>query len=171
MPQPKRPVRWPILTANRPIATGLGPEANATLRVLAWVDRVSQRCLDDFSKAYRREVELTSYSSMAEALATLRQGRDRFDVFMGAPTNQIGNLVGKALIQPLNHSYIPNIGEAWPVYTDPYYDSGWQYTVPYSIFTTGIAWRKDHDRPRPVRAGQRLGVAVARGEQGQDGDP
>ncbi len=144
LPQPKRPVRWPILTANRPIASGLVPEANATLRVFAWADRVSQRCLDDFSRAYRCEVELTSYTSMTQALSALRHGRDRFDVFMGAPTDQIGNLVGKALIQPLNHSYIPNIREAWPVYTDPYYDSRWQYTVPYSVFTTGIAWRKDH---------------------------
>jgi spermidine/putrescine transport system substrate-binding protein len=63
---------------------------------------------------------------------------------MGAPTDLIGPLVGRALIQPLNHSYIPNIREAWPVYKDPYYDSRWQYTVPYSVFTTGIAWRKDH---------------------------
>jgi len=29
------------------------------------------------------------------------------------------------------------------VYTDPYYDSHWQYTVPYTAYTTGIAWRKD----------------------------
>ena len=31
----------------------------------------------------------------------------------------------------------------WPVFADPYYDSHWQYTVPFSIYTTGIAWRKD----------------------------
>src|SRR6266487_1309181 len=24
-----------------------------------------------------------------------------------------------------------------------FYDQGWQYTVPYTIYTTGIAWRKD----------------------------
>jgi spermidine/putrescine transport system substrate-binding protein len=63
---------------------------------------------------------------------------------MGAPTHLIGTLVGRSVIQPLNHSYIPNIREAWRVYTDPYYDSHWQYTVPYTAYTTGIAWRKDH---------------------------
>ena len=135
---------WPILTANRPIADGLRPEANATLKVFAWENRVSQRCLDDFSRTYRCEVELTSYTSMMQALATVRRGRDRFDVFMGAPANMIGSLVGKAVIQPLNHGYIPNIEEAWSFFTDPYYDSHWLYTVPYSVFTTGIAWRKDH---------------------------
>ena len=25
----------------------------------------------------------------------------------------------------------------------PFYDQGWQYTTPYSIYTTGMAWRKD----------------------------
>jgi spermidine/putrescine transport system substrate-binding protein len=144
IPQPKRPIMWPILTANRPVADGLRPEANATLKVFAWENRVSQRCLDDFARAYRCEVELTSYASMAQALGTVRRGRDRFDVFMGAPTNMIGILVRNAMIQPLNHSYIQNIREAWPLFTDPYYDSHWLYTVPYSVFSTGISWRKDH---------------------------
>jgi spermidine/putrescine transport system substrate-binding protein len=142
--QPRRSVMWPILTYNRPIAGGLRPEANSTLRIFAWQNRVSRRCLDDFSKAHRCEVELTSYTSMGEALAALRRGSGRFDVFMGAPTNLIGSLAINAVIQPLNQNYIPNISEAWPMFTDPYYDSHWLYTVPYSVFTTGIAWRKDH---------------------------
>jgi spermidine/putrescine transport system substrate-binding protein len=144
LPQPKRPVLWPILAANKPIAGGQIPEANATLKVLAWAHRIGHRCLDDFMKANRCEVELTSYTSMTHALSILRRRKGQFDVFMGAPTDLVGRLVGRAVIQPLNHSYIPNIREAWPIYNDPYYDSHWQYTVPYSVFTTGIAWRKDH---------------------------
>jgi spermidine/putrescine transport system substrate-binding protein len=135
---------WPISAANKPIADGRLPEANATLKVFGWVNRVSQRCLDDFSRTYRCGVELTPYSSMTRALRTVAHGRDRFDVFMGAPTDVIGILVGRSLIQPLNHTYIPNIAEAWPVFTDPYYDSHWLYTVPYTVYTTGLAWRKDH---------------------------
>jgi spermidine/putrescine transport system substrate-binding protein len=133
---------WPIAAANKPIAGGQLPEANATLKVFGWAGRVGQRCLDDFSRAYRCRVELTTYASVPEALARVSSGR--FDVFMGAPTHLIGILVGRSIIQPLNHGYIPNISEAWPVYADPYYDSHWQYTVPYTAYTTGIAWRKDH---------------------------
>ena len=48
------------------------------------------------------------------------------------------------LIRPLNHTYIPNITQAWSQYQNPFYDENWQYTVPYTIYTTGIAWRKDH---------------------------
>ncbi len=54
-----------------------------------------------------------------------------------------GTLIGGNLIQPLNHDYIPNIGEVWPTYTNPFYDQQWLYTVPYSIYKTGIGWRKD----------------------------
>ena len=135
---------WPIAAANKSIAGGQRPEAHATLKVFGWAGRVGQRCLDDFSKAYRCRVELTTYSSMTQALARVSRGGDRFDVFMGAPTYLIGILVARSIIQPLNHGYIPNIREAWPVYTNPYYDSHWQYTVPYTAYTTGIAWRKDH---------------------------
>ena len=55
----------------------------------------------------------------------------------------LGQLVAAKLIRPLNHSYIPNMANVWPDYRDPFYDQGWQYTTPYSIYTTGMAWRKD----------------------------
>jgi len=47
-------------------------------------------------------------------------------------------------IRPLNHTYIPNITQVWPEFQDPFYDQSWQYTVPYVVYTTGIAWRTDH---------------------------
>ena len=49
----------------------------------------------------------------------------------------MGQLVEGKLIQPVNHSYIPNISQAWPDFTNPFYDGKWQYTVPYTIYTTG----------------------------------
>ncbi|HYB15834.1 MAG TPA: extracellular solute-binding protein, partial [Streptosporangiaceae bacterium] len=60
-----------------------------------------------------------------------------------------GQVIESKLAQPLNHSYIPNITQAWPDFTNPFYDQGWQYTVPYTIYTTGISWRKDlvHENP------------------------
>jgi spermidine/putrescine transport system substrate-binding protein len=31
----------------------------------------------------------------------------------------------------------------WPEYQDPWYDQGSQYTVPYTVYTTGIGYRAD----------------------------
>ena len=35
------------------------------------------------------------------------------------------------------------MANAWPDYRNPFYDQEWQYTTPYSIYTSGMAWRKD----------------------------
>jgi spermidine/putrescine transport system substrate-binding protein len=83
-------------------------------------------------------------------MAKLRSGQVNFDVFF--PTIDVmGQLVEGKFIQPLNHSYIPNISQAWPDFTNPFYDRKWQYTVPYTIYTTGMAWRKDHVPENPYK--------------------
>ena len=57
--------------------------------------------------------------------------------------DQIGKLVTAKLVQPLNQDYVPNIKNCWPQFTDPWYDLGWQYSVPYTTYTTGVGWRTD----------------------------
>jgi spermidine/putrescine transport system substrate-binding protein len=147
LPRPDHPVRWPT-TGNPPIKSGLPIEPGATLQVYNWVAYINQACVNSFAKKYKCKVEVTTFNTMNEALAKLRAGL-KFDVLMGATVDVLGDLIEGKLIQPLNHSYIPNISQAWPDFHNPYYDLGWQYTVPYTIYTTGIAWRKDlvHENP------------------------
>src|SRR5262249_22783091 len=39
---------------------------------------------------------------------------------------------------------IPNLaGETWPELHSPFYDVGPRYSVPYTVYTTGIGWRND----------------------------
>ncbi len=98
--------------------------------------------IKSFEKKYNCTCQVTTFNTMEEALAKLASGELKFDVFF--PTvSVLGQLIAAKLIRPLNHSYIPNIANAWPDYLNPFYDQGWQYTTPYSIYTTGIAWRKD----------------------------
>jgi len=87
-------------------------------------------------------VQLTTFNTMNEAISKLRSGLS-YDVFMGVTVDVLGQLIESKLIQPLNHSYIPNITQTWPDFTNPFYDQRWRYTVPYTIYTTGISWRKD----------------------------
>ena len=93
-------------------------------------------------------MQVTTFNTMDEAMSKLRSGL-QFDVLMGATVDVLGQLIEGKLVQPLNHSYIPNITQAWPDFTNPFYDQGWQYTVPYTIYTTGMSWRKDlvHENP------------------------
>ena len=148
LPRPRQPVTWPIFHDNKPIKSGLPPEQNATLRIFNWVAYLNPQIMKDFGKKYNCQVQLTTFQNIDEAMAKLRSGQLNFDVFF--PTIDVmGELVYGKMIQPINHSYIPNITQAWPDFTHPFYDGKWQYTVPYTIYTTGIAWRKDHVPENP----------------------
>ena len=141
LPRPNNPVTWPT-AGNKAIASGLAPETGATLQIYNWVAYVNQACVNSFAKKYHCKAEVTTFNTMDEALSKLRSGLS-FDVFMGVTVDVLGQLIESKLIQPLNHSYIPDIVQAWPDFQDPFYDRHWQYTVPYTIYTTGMAWRKD----------------------------
>jgi spermidine/putrescine transport system substrate-binding protein len=151
LPRPSHPVTWPV-TDNAAIKSNLQPEAGATLQVYNWVAYINQTCVNNFAKKYNCKVQVTTFNTMNEALEKLRSGL-KFDVLMGATVDVLGDLIEGQLIQPLNHSYIPNISQAWPDFLNPYYDRGWRYTVPYTIYTTGISWRKDkvHENPYAMR--------------------
>ncbi|HEX5191309.1 MAG TPA: spermidine/putrescine ABC transporter substrate-binding protein [Solirubrobacteraceae bacterium] len=142
LPRPNYPVKWPIASDNKAIASGLQPEKNATLQIYNWVAYINEGTVKDFCKKYNCKYQITTFNTMTEALAKLGTGQLSFDIFF--PTvDVLGQLVEAKMIRPLNHSYIPNIANAWPDFRNPFYDQGWQYTVPYSIYTTGISWRKD----------------------------
>jgi len=142
LPRQNRPITWPLYPDNKPIASGLAPEEGATLRLYNWAAYINESVVKSFCKKYNCKYSLTTYNTMSEALAKLSSGELNFDVFF--PTVAVlGQLVKAKMIRPLNHSYIPNMANAWPDYRNPFYDEGWRYTTPYSIYTTGMAWRKD----------------------------
>jgi spermidine/putrescine transport system substrate-binding protein len=142
LPRRGRPVKWPVYRDNPPIASGRAPERGATLQLYNWVAYVNEKVIHNFCRKYDCRCQVTTFDTIEDALAKLASGELKFDVFF--PTVAVlGRLIAAKQIRPLNHSYIPNIANAWPDYRDPFYDRGWQYSAPYSIYTTGMAWRKD----------------------------
>jgi spermidine/putrescine transport system substrate-binding protein len=152
LPRPNNPVQWPVFAGNTAIKSGLAPEQHATLQIYIWEAYINQDVVNSFAKKYKCKAQITTFNTINEALSKLRNGLT-FDVLVGATPDVLGQLVEGKLAQPLNHSYIPNISQAWADYTNPFYDVGWQYTVPYTIYTTGIAWRKDkvHENPYAMK--------------------
>ena len=77
-------------------------------------------------------------------MAKLSSGAVAFDLIMGLSGSNIDDLIAQQLIQPLNHSYLPNFAKnIWPELQDPFYDRGSRYTVPYVVWSDGIGWRND----------------------------
>jgi spermidine/putrescine transport system substrate-binding protein len=142
LPRQDKPVKWPVYSDNRPIASGMAREEGATLQLYNWVAYINESVIKSFCKKHNCRYSLTTYNTMEEALAKMASGELRVDVFF--PTvDVLGQLIAAKLIRPLNHTYIPNMANAWPDYRNPFYDQEWQYTTPYSIYTSGMAWRKD----------------------------
>jgi spermidine/putrescine transport system substrate-binding protein len=143
LPRQDNPVKWPIFPSNKAIAAGLQPEKNATLQIYNWVAYINEAVIKNFCKKYNCNYSITTFNDMEEAMSKLNSGQLKFDIFF--PTvDVLGQLVLAKMIRPLNHSYIPNMTNTWTDYRSPFYDVDAQYTMPYSIYTTGMAWRKDH---------------------------
>jgi spermidine/putrescine transport system substrate-binding protein len=138
---PSNPVTWP--TAGAPIASGLAPEKNATLKIYNWDAYLNPQVIRNFCKKHNCKSELTTYGTMTEAVEKLSTGQVQADIFFPR-IDVLTQAVRGKLIQPLNHSYIGNYSALWPELKTPFYDVGWRYTVPYTVYTTGITWRKDH---------------------------
>jgi len=142
---PTNRITWPINKNNPPIASGLKPEQGATLRLYNYSDYIDPNALKSFEKKYKASgvtVSVSTFNDEDEALTKLRSGQVAFDIYFPS-YDAIGKLTSSELVQPLNHSYIPNIANVWPQFQNPFYDGEWRYTVPYTIYTTGIGWRSD----------------------------
>jgi spermidine/putrescine transport system substrate-binding protein len=142
---PENPVKWPISTSNSPIASGLKPEQNATLQVYNYTDYLDPAAIKSFQTKYKAsgvKVKLTTFNDEQEMFAKIRAGAVPFDIAFPS-YDFLGKLVVAGLVRPLQHDYITNIKNVWPEFTNPFYDQEWRFTVPYTVYTTGIAWRTD----------------------------
>ncbi|HEX6132157.1 MAG TPA: substrate-binding domain-containing protein, partial [Actinomycetota bacterium] len=123
------------------IESGLEPESGP-LVIYNWEQYIWKKVLDDFGKKYDVEWRYETFYNMEEAIQKMQTGQVEFDVFF--PTiDVVPKLVAAKQLQPLNKDYIPNFTNIWPALQDPFYDAGAQYTVPYTIYHTGLAWRTD----------------------------
>ncbi|HLJ02184.1 MAG TPA: spermidine/putrescine ABC transporter substrate-binding protein [Solirubrobacteraceae bacterium] len=136
------PVTLPIYAGNQAIANGLTPE-KGPLELYNWIAYINPQVITDFEKKYKVKVHLSTFVTIEEAIAKLTSKAVQYDVFW--PTaGYIEELVAGKLVQPINHSYLPNLAaNVWPSLQNPWYDQGSRYTVPYTIYTVGIGWRAD----------------------------
>jgi spermidine/putrescine transport system substrate-binding protein len=151
---PDNPVTLPKV--GKSIADGLQPEKGATLQIYNWDAYMWKPVIQEFCDKYDCDYEWTHFNNMEEAIAKIQTGQLKFDVFF--PTyDQLGTLVSAGYLMRLNKSYIPNLAaNVWNMFQSPFYDQGAQYSVPYTVYTTGIAYRRDtisdpeiHNNPNP----------------------
>lgn len=139
---PQNPVKWDIPNDNKPIADGLAPEKGATLQLYSYADYIAPDAIKSFEDKYATKVAVSTFNDTDEAITKIRGGNVDYDIYFPS-YDQISRLVNGGLVRPLNHSYIGNITNVWPFFANPWYDQEWRFTVPYTVYTTGIGWRAD----------------------------
>lgn len=107
-----------------------------------WDTYIGETTLGDFTKATGIEVKMDLFAENDELFAKLREGNPGYDVIV--PTNNwIPRLAEAGMLEPLDHSLIPNIRHITPRFmTDSSFDPGRKYSLPYMWGTIGIGYRK-----------------------------
>lgn len=140
--RPDNPVTWKIYDDNPAIESGLEPEGGP-LKIYNWNAYLWPGLIKRFEKEYGVDVQLSTFSTTDESMAKISSGKVDYDVFFPYQ-ERLGRMVLGKLLRPLNHDYVPNLQKTvWPAFRDPFYDKGSLYTVPYTIYTTGIGYRSD----------------------------
>lgn len=141
---PENPTALPTFPENPAIASSTPLEAGP-LKIYNWDQYIYKKVVDDFSEEFGVAVEISTFNNMDEALAKIRSSQVDFDVFF--PTvDVLGKMTQFQLLQPLNFDLLPNRKNLWSAYTDPdepWYDVGGTYTVPYTVYSTGVGYRND----------------------------
>jgi spermidine/putrescine transport system substrate-binding protein len=136
---------YPVVLPRRgeAVKSSVKPERGGELQIYNYADYLNPAVIKAFGKQEGVSVRVTTFDTLDEAFSKLSTGRLQFDVIFSTP-DQLSRLVGRQLIQPLNFELIPNLQKnVWPELHSPFYDVGPRYSVPYTVYTTGIAWRND----------------------------
>jgi spermidine/putrescine transport system substrate-binding protein len=123
---------------------GVALAAENELKILIWSEYMDEENMPkDFEKATGIKVRLDLYESNEEMLAKLQAGGvGQYDIIV--PSDYImPSLINLKLIQPLDHSKIPNLGNLGSKFRETSFDPGNKYAVGWQWGTVGLMYRKD----------------------------
>jgi spermidine/putrescine transport system substrate-binding protein len=140
--RPDQPVTLPFSDDNPAVADGLDTEAGP-LRIFGYNDYIWKKVRNEFGEKFGVDVEYTIFDTPDEMVAKVGTNGADFDLLVTVTLENVGKLAQGGLLQPLNHTYLPNVeDQLWTAIPD-FYDVGRAFSVPYVVFTTGISWRND----------------------------
>ncbi len=142
--QAGEPLLSPAASPHGP--TFIAPAARSpVLRVYEWKDYLAKRVVSSFERSFDVRVEVESFLHIDEAVGRLQDPGADFDVFF--PTiDVLPGLTREGILRPLAHDRLPNLQNLWPWFRSgdgPFYDVGQRYTVPYTVYSSGVGWRAD----------------------------
>ncbi len=124
------------------VASGKSPETG-TLKLFSYDSYINPDTIAAFESALGVTVEYSTFDTEDKLLAGLTTSSFSYDVVVGATTLGLPKYVVSDLVQPLNREYLPHFSNVLTSLQSPYYDQGSKYSIPYTVYTTGVAYRRD----------------------------
>ena len=117
------------------------PKIDGDLLMFNWTEYMNPAVIKRFAKRHGVKVTVSNFDSMPAMMAKLRSG-NRYDLIF--PTaDYVARLNRQAMLRPLDRAALRNSDGIYDFFDDPWYDKKSGHTVPYGMYTTGIAWRED----------------------------
>ena len=108
-----------------------------------WDGYMPKDMAEKFKAATGIELEIAVHATNEEIMGKVTaSGGEGFDVlFVSSPFAEALNNLG--LVQPIDHSKVPNLANLYPEATQLKHDPGNVFSVPYTWGTTGLCYRTD----------------------------
>ncbi|MGW2588417.1 extracellular solute-binding protein [Streptomyces virginiae] len=127
-------------TAEAPIDV----KVDGDLVYFNWADFVDPSVFEGFQKEYGVKVVQSNYDSMEGMAAKLNAG-NRYDIIF--PTAKWAErLATGGRLRTIDHSRLRGaeaVFGGYDYFADPWYDPRSAHTVPFTMYKTGIGWRRD----------------------------
>jgi spermidine/putrescine-binding protein len=123
------------------LAVGCGGagKAEPVLHFYNWSEYIEPELFDKFEEEYGIQVIEDTFSSNEDLLAKLQSGVTGYDVIVPSDY-MVSTMIEIGMLGELDKSKLTTLGHLDPKFTDPPFDPGMKYCVPYMWGTTGIGF-------------------------------
>ena len=109
-----------------------------------WAEYLDPDVLKGFQKEYSVKIIESNYDSYPAMMAKLNSGNEYDIVFPGS--KEVAQLRAVDKLQRIDKAQLKNADQVFgvsPYFDNPWYDANSDFSVPFTMYKTGIAYRKD----------------------------
>jgi spermidine/putrescine transport system substrate-binding protein len=135
------PSAAPASAAPASVAAGPTPTPapEDELFIYNWTDYLAEEVIESFEAKYGTRVTQSFFSNTEEAYAKLGDDGGGYDLSFPISVD-VPSFIERGAIVELDKTLLPNLGNLGVEWSDPGYDPGNTYSVPYMWWTTGVGY-------------------------------
>jgi spermidine/putrescine transport system substrate-binding protein len=113
------------------------------LNIYNWDTYIGETTLRTFTEGTGVETQYDLFANNEELFAKLKEGNPGYDVIFPSDS-YVADMISLGMLMPIDHEKIPNLKniDPDPNFSNPSFNPGLKYGVPYMWGTVGVGYRK-----------------------------